>query len=66
MREVYFKFIGPHYIKMEAENMDDKERQDRIWEHCEKLSEEMLEWEKEDNERIEAGKEDINSFYKGM
>ena len=66
MREVYFKHVGPHRINMEANNMSDKERQDKIWEHCEKLSDEMLKWEKEDDERREADKENINSFYKGM
>jgi len=65
MREVYFKFIGPHYIKMEAKDMTDKERQDHVWEHCEKLSKEMLEWEKEDEERTKSTQIDINAFYEG-
>jgi len=65
MREVYFKFVGPHFIEMEAKDMEDKEKQERIWEHCKRLSEEMLEWDKQEEDINNHSKEEIDSFYRG-
>ena len=65
MREVYFKFVGPHYLKMEAKDMTDKERQDRIWEHFKNLDKEMLEWEKQEEAQRLASEQELNTFYEG-
>ena len=45
--------------------MYDKERQDRIWKHLEKIGENFIRYDKEEEERRKESRKELRSFYEG-
>ena len=45
--------------------MDEKERQERIWEALKKLGNNFIRWDKEEEERRERSRDELSAYYRG-